>query len=131
MIAKAAGADAADAAALLAALEHDLVPARRASVPRVEVFGDGPVATALAALVGDHTSVGPPEFAILVADWVVSPADHGSWLRRDIPHLPVVLGDSGATIGPFLEPGSCPCLLCVHRARADADPAWPPIASQL
>ena len=131
MIAKSAGVDAADADALLAALEGDLLPPRAASAPRVEVLGSGKVATGLAALVTDPAAPGPPDFAILIADWVVSPADHGTWLRRDIPHLPVVLGDGGATIGPFVEPGVGPCLHCVHRARADADPAWPAIATQL
>jgi bacteriocin biosynthesis cyclodehydratase domain-containing protein len=131
MIAKSAGVDAADAEALLRALEGDLVLARAAPAPRVEVLGTGPVASGLAALVTDPAASGPPAFAILVADWVVSPADHGTWLRRDIPHLPVVLGDGGATIGPFVEPGFGPCLHCVHRTREDADPAWPAIATQL
>ena len=131
MIAKSSGVEAADADALLAALERDLLPRRATPAPRVEVLGTGRVAADLAAIVTDPAPSGAPDFAILVADWVVSPADHGTWLRRDIPHLPVVLGDGGATIGPFVEPGVGPCLHCVHRARADADPAWPAIASQL
>ena len=131
MIAKSAGVDAADADALLSALEGDLVAAKAAPAPRVEVLGTGPVAAGLAELVADPAAQGPPGFAILVADWVISPADHGTWLRRDIPHLPVVLGDGGATIGPFVEPGVGPCLHCVHLAREDADPAWPAIATQL
>jgi bacteriocin biosynthesis cyclodehydratase domain-containing protein len=131
MIAKSASVETADADALLAALATDLVFPAAAEAPRVGVLGAGPVATGLAALLADPAASGPPDFAILVADWVVSPADHGAWLRRDIPHLPVVLGDGGATIGPFVEPGVGPCLHCVHRTRADADPAWPAIATQL
>jgi bacteriocin biosynthesis cyclodehydratase domain-containing protein len=34
-------------------------------------------------------------------------------------------------IGPLIEPGRGPCLYCLHRARVDADAAWPAIASQL
>ena len=131
MIAKSGDVEPADADALLLALERDLVLPPAAPPPRVEVLGTGPVANGLATLVSDPATAGPPAFAILVADWVISPADHGAWLRRDIPHLPVVLGDGGATIGPFVEPGVGPCLHCVHRAREDADAAWPAIATQL
>ena len=123
MIAKSAGVDAADAARPAhGARARPACRPRAAPAPRVEVLGAGPVATGLAALVTDPAAAGPPDFAILVADWVVSPADHGTWLRRDIPHLPVVLGDGGATIGPFVEPGLGPCLHCVHRARAGRRP---------
>lgn len=68
---------------------------------------------------------------MLAADWVVSPDDHGRWLRRDVPHLPVIATDDGVTVGPLVEPGRGPCLYCVHLARTDADPAWPAIATQL
>lgn len=69
--------------------------------------------------------------AVIVAHFVVDPALHGVWLRRDVPHLPVVLGDTGARIGPFVEPGAGPCLYCLERHRTDADPAWPAMAAQL
>ena len=50
MIAKSAAVEAADAEALLLALEADLVLPRAAPPPRVEVLGTGPVAAGLAAL---------------------------------------------------------------------------------
>jgi bacteriocin biosynthesis cyclodehydratase domain-containing protein len=131
MIAQSASMNSAEADALLAALASDLVPPPATATARVEVLGSGPVASGLAAVLADSSAAGPPGLAVLVADWVVSPADHSAWLRRDIPHLPLVLGDGGATIGPFVEPGVGPCLHCVHRAREDADPAWPAIATQL
>ncbi|MGL4340787.1 MAG: TOMM precursor leader peptide-binding protein, partial [Rhodoglobus sp.] len=56
---------------------------------------------------------------------------HALWLRRDVPHLPVVLSDTSAMIGPLVEPGSGPCLLCLELHRRDADDAWPAIATQL
>jgi len=68
---------------------------------------------------------------VLVSSFVVEPSLHGVWLRRDIPHLPVVLGDTSVTIGPTVEPGIGPCLYCLLRARTDADAAWPAIAAQL
>lgn len=72
-----------------------------------------------------------PDFAILVSRHVTPPALHGVWLRRDIPHLPVVIGEHAVTVGPVVEPGSGPCLLCVELHRRDADPAWPALATQL
>jgi bacteriocin biosynthesis cyclodehydratase domain-containing protein len=72
-----------------------------------------------------------PDLAIIVAQFVVEPELHGLWLRRDVPHLPVVFGDTAVRIGPLVEPGRGPCLHCLERERTDADPAWPAIASQL
>ena len=71
------------------------------------------------------------DFAIAVGDFVLEPELHGLWLRRDLPHLPVVLGDSAVVIGPIVEPGSGPCLYCLQKHATDADPAWPAIATQL
>ena len=73
----------------------------------------------------------PCDVAIAVGDYVLDPALHGLWLRRDLPHLAVVLGDAAVTIGPVIEPGSGPCLYCLQRHATDADPAWPAIATQL
>lgn len=76
----------------------------------------------------------PPELmqvAIIVGDYVLDPERRGRWLRRDIPHLPIVFGDTGVTIGPFIEPGAGPCLYCLELHRTDADPAWPALASQV
>jgi hypothetical protein len=72
-----------------------------------------------------------PDLAVVVAGWLVAAEDHGTWLRRDIPHLPVVVGDADVTIGPLVEPGTGPCLYCVQLSKTDADPAWPAIATQL
>ena len=68
---------------------------------------------------------------VAVGHFVLHPALHSAWLRRDIPHLPVVWGDTGVRIGPLVEPGVSPCLHCLERHRVDTDPAWPMIASQL
>jgi bacteriocin biosynthesis cyclodehydratase domain-containing protein len=72
-----------------------------------------------------------PDIAVLVAHYVVDPGLRGYWLRDDVPHLPIVFGDAEVHIGPVIEPGIGPCLYCLERQRADADDAWPAIASQL
>lgn len=69
--------------------------------------------------------------AIVVAHYVVDPQLFGLWLRHDVPHLPIVFGDASVRVGPLIEPGTGPCLYCVERTRADADPAWQAIACQL
>lgn len=69
--------------------------------------------------------------AIVVGHYVLDPEFYGLWLRRDIPHIPIVYGDTSVRIGPLIEPGCGPCLYCLDRHRTDADAAWPAIASQL
>ena len=68
--------------------------------------------------------------AVIIGSFVIPPWRHGAWLRRDIPHLPVVFGDAGAEVGPFVDAHG-PCLRCLSLARTDADPSWPAIATQL
>lgn len=71
------------------------------------------------------------DLALIVARGVVSPAVRSRWLRRDTPHLAIVTSDAAVRIGPVIEPGHGPCLVCLERHRRDADHAWPAIASQL
>jgi bacteriocin biosynthesis cyclodehydratase domain-containing protein len=95
--------------------------------PRVAVYGTGEIAEELVRQLGRADE---PELVVLVAPWVIAPAEHGVWLRRDIAHLPVTVGET-VTVGPLVVPGASACLHCVHLARRDADPAWPAIATQL
>jgi bacteriocin biosynthesis cyclodehydratase domain-containing protein len=111
--------------------ETDPAP-RRAAL----VTGSGPIASTLADLLRDAgllaaPSTADPDLAVLVADWVIGPGDAAHWLRRDVPHLPIVASDRQVTIGPVVEPGCGPCVYCLQLARRDADPAWPALASQL
>jgi bacteriocin biosynthesis cyclodehydratase domain-containing protein len=71
------------------------------------------------------------DFAVIVAHYVVPPELHGLWLRRDIPHLAVVISDTETVVGPVIEPGSGPCLHCIQRYRTESDASWPAIATQL
>ncbi len=106
------------------------------SPARVAVRGTGSLADELRRLLDDEgvlaaSDEGSPDLAVIVAGWLVAAEDHGAWLRRDIPHVPVIVGDAGVTVGPFVEPGSGPCLYCVQLTMTDADRAWPAIATQL
>lgn len=123
-------------------LASDSEPAAVES-PVVVLDGDGPTSSRIAALLGESgvavrsglawTDPGIPlaRCAVIVASYAVEPQRHARWLRRDVPHLPVVFGDTGVTVGPFVEPGAGPCIRCVDLHRTDTDPAWPAMAAQL
>ncbi len=120
---------------LAPALEH---PAPRLGPASALVSGDGETTRRIRAmleaagmaLIPDEPDA-EPEIAVIVAHFVIEPEDHGRWLRRDIPHLAVVIGDETVRIGPIIRPGAGPCLHCLERHHTDADPAWPAMASQL
>ncbi|MDO5722918.1 MAG: hypothetical protein Q4P33_00745 [Flaviflexus sp.] len=50
-------------------------------------------------------------------------------LAEDEPYLPIVIGESDITIGPFFFPGG-PCHNCLDFHRRDADPSWPFLHTQ-
>ena len=51
--------------------------------------------------------------------------------RGGVPHLVVVAGGSRPRVGPLVVPGLSPCLTCLDHARAELDPAWPAMLTQL
>ncbi len=135
---------AAGAASFVAQVEAALLaPSVPRREPVVAVSGSGPLTAHLATTLGhhgirtlvatDHAQLASrsPDFAVIVADYVVSPELHGFWLRRDVPHLSAVFSDTGATVSPVVEPGSGPCLVCLDLHHRDADPHWSSIATQL
>ena len=62
----------------------------------------------------------------------IGPEDAQHWLRRDVPHLPVVVGRSLRDGRAARRTGRGPVpLLRPARPARDADPAWPAIAAQL
>ena len=143
LLGTAAGASAVEVTHLLDLLEPALLyvpddaPAPVTPLPRtVLVDGHGPTAIRLRALLANLGIEEPapgddPELAVLIGQYVFSPERHGHWLRRDIPHLPVVFSDSAARVGPLVEPGRGPCLTCLELAHVDTDPSWPAMACQL
>ena len=72
-----------------------------------------------------------PDLAVVVCHGVVPPSAHAVWLRRDVPHIPVLFTESAVHLGPGVEPGAGPCLVCIELHRRDGDAAWPTIATQL
>lgn len=72
----------------------------------------------------------PGSIAVLAPTGSVVPPE---WLAqvRHRPHLPVVIRETTAVIGPLVLPGRSPCLRCVELTRGDRDPAWPVLAAQL
>ncbi|CAM5277954.1 Bacteriocin biosynthesis cyclodehydratase domain-containing protein OS=Leifsonia shinshuensis OX=150026 GN=HNR13_002875 PE=4 SV=1 [Leifsonia shinshuensis] len=146
MIARGAGAGPAAVDALLARLRPVLETrpdAEPGDAPIVVLDGAGPTAARILALLreagvdvrsglaADDAAVDLAAAAVLVGAYAIAPHRHQRWLRRDIPHLAVVFGDGGVTVGPFVRPGDGACLRCVDLHRRDADPAWPALAAQL
>ncbi|MEN9752265.1 MAG: hypothetical protein RLZZ600_1312 [Actinomycetota bacterium] len=72
-----------------------------------------------------------PDFAVLVDTYAVTNARCGVWLRRDIPHLSVVLGDTVSRVGPLVRPDTGPCLSCVEMNALDADSSRAAMLAQL
>jgi hypothetical protein len=134
MLARSLGVPAEASQALLEAVAPVLVTNAPELLPRAAVLGDSPLARAVAGLLAAEGVLGAVDEAavvVLVADWVLAPADHLGWLNRDVPHLPLVVSERAVTVGPLVEPGDGPCLYCVQLARLDADPAWLAVATQL
>jgi bacteriocin biosynthesis cyclodehydratase domain-containing protein len=143
MIATSAGAHDRDADRLLRALSPlllDEAPATPRPAPTVAVVGSGPTVERIAAILAESRvavnvtrslSDEPCDLGIAVGHYVLDPEEYGFWLRRDLPHLPVLFGDGTATVGPLVEPGRTPCLYCLEHYRRDADGSWSTLASQL
>jgi hypothetical protein len=79
----------------------------------------------------EPTPASRPDLVIVVEHAVADAGAAGSLLAADIPHLSVVVGEAGATVGPLVVPGSGPCLRCLDLHRTDRDPAWPQVLAQL
>ncbi len=117
----------------------EVAPPRRT---RVVVVGTGVIAEQVATLLAaEHcdvtraatTDAAEPlelDLGVVVADYIIDPLAHSLWLRRDVPHVAAVIGDSLLTISGFVEPGVGPCLHCAYLWRCDDDHAWRAIATQ-
>jgi hypothetical protein len=72
-----------------------------------------------------------PNLVVLAAVGAIR-ADAGEpWLRRGIPHLPLVVQGHRVQVGPLIVRGAGPCLTCLDLHRRDRDAAWPALLSQL
>lgn len=105
----------------------------------IAVFGLGHTAVRITRLLeerdrwhsGEAVEPPYPDAVVIVSHYVTRPAARSLWLRRDVPHLPVVYSDTGVVIGPYVTPGDGPCLSCVEFHHRDRDLAWPALAAQL
>jgi bacteriocin biosynthesis cyclodehydratase domain-containing protein len=132
-----------EAAALVAAVAPALVTHEPASALRVAVTGSSPLLDAIVALLTgcglspehvDAESVGSrpaPALGVAVSHHVHDPQVTGAWLRRDVPHLCVVVGDRSTRVGPIVVPGATACAHCLDLHRSRVDPGWGVIAGQL
>lgn len=73
----------------------------------------------------------PPDLVVLVGEQVLDARVGDDLMRRDVPHLGVVVGTDRVVVGPLVLPGRSACLRCLDLHRRDRDPAWPHLVAQL
>lgn len=78
-----------------------------------------------------RTGSRPPQTVVSVSAGATDPALAIDLLAADVPHLPVVVREGDALVGPFVVPDEPPCLRCVDLHRVAADPAWPRVLVEL
>ncbi|PPK98750.1 bacteriocin biosynthesis cyclodehydratase domain-containing protein [Kineococcus xinjiangensis] len=96
--------------------------AHRAVVRAAEGFAPPPTAT--------HDR-GQPDVVVLVQRGAADASAADGLVAEGIPHLSVVVRDSDVLVGPFVVPGTTPCLRCLDLHRTDLDPGWPHVVTQL
>ncbi|MCG2622773.1 TOMM precursor leader peptide-binding protein [Arthrobacter sp. I2-34] len=52
-------------------------------------------------------------------------------MSRGHPHLGVLCREQDALVGPLVVPGESACLECLNRHRADTDPGWYTLSTEL
>ena len=72
-----------------------------------------------------------PDVVALVGSGALDPVRTEALVREEVAHLPVLWRESTTVVGPLVRPGTSTCLRCVDLHRADRDPAWPRLVSQL
>jgi hypothetical protein len=73
----------------------------------------------------------PGAVAVVVVEGAAAALQFASYLRDDVPHLPVAFEHQAAVIGPLVYPGRTPCLSCRDAHEQQRDPAWPMRHAQL
>ena len=72
-----------------------------------------------------------PDLVVLSAVGAIRAQAGEPWLRRGIPHLPLVVQGHRVQVGPLIAGGTGPCLMCLDLHRRDRDAAWPALLAQL
>ncbi|MDQ0426400.1 ThiF family adenylyltransferase [Cellulomonas iranensis] len=88
--------------------------ALRDAVPGVRVDGDA-----------------EPDVVVVVEHHAADPGRAMLLMSAQVPHVPVVVRDADAIVGPVVRPGLDPCLRCLDLHRTDVDPAWPTVLRSL
>lgn len=65
-----------------------------------------------------------------VAVYAPDPGAIDPLLASGTPHLHCGVVEATAVVGPLVLPGETGCAGCLHRNRADRDPAWPRLVAQ-
>lgn len=73
----------------------------------------------------------PGSVAVVVVEGAAAALQFASYLRDDVPHLPVAFERQAAVVGPLVFPGRTPCLSCRDAHEQQRDPAWPMLHAQL
>ena len=69
---------------------------------------------------------------VAVLDYhLVPPTRVRELMSLDRSHVPIVVTETTAQVGPVVVPGVTACLSCVHTAQAEADPNWTRHAVQM
>ncbi len=72
-----------------------------------------------------------PDVLVVVEGAAADPARAERLLSLGVTHLSVVVREGDTVVGPLVMPGAGACLRCLDLHRADLDPAWPLVLSQL
>ena len=68
---------------------------------------------------------------IIVANYVLNPAEYREGMSHDIPHTPVIFMDQAVRVGPRVTPGVGPCLQCLWQHEVARNPHHQAVMSQL
>ncbi|WP_425954899.1 TOMM precursor leader peptide-binding protein [Xylanimonas sp. McL0601] len=74
---------------------------------------------------------GAADVVVLVEAHVPTPARYVRLMGEGVAHLTVAVREADVVVGPFVLPGVTPCARCAELHRADEDPVWPALATQL
>ncbi|MCL2465123.1 MAG: ThiF family adenylyltransferase [Micrococcales bacterium] len=72
-----------------------------------------------------------PDMLVVVEGGAADPALGERLVALETTHLSVVVREADTVVGPLVVPGNGPCLRCLDLHRADLDPAWSLLLSQL
>lgn len=92
---------------------------------RIRVLGEIPLASAVRGIVaaaGLGAGRQPANALVSVATWELTERDWQRTITKELPHLPVVVTDRSAQIGPFWLPGVTACRRCIRPTGPDALP---------